>query len=420
MKERRGVAAAEPEALRALLASAGELRLVVAGSSMKPTILAGDSVVIRPLAGAPRVGDVVVYSRGGRLWCHRVLLPGRSVITKGDARGRPDAPVPKRDIIGRAVALQRGSRILDLHGFSSRMTGLAFNLTAPATVLGRRIARKVGVIEAESARHLPIAGFEVEISGPQALLELVRARRGRPSVGAEFSISLARRGAATSGGRYGLTRSGRHGRFNLTTPSIVALYDMEKASCRAEVMAGTEAGALASVMRLAGILLVTFRGEGLALHASAVKHAGRAYIFAGPSGVGKSTAAMRACEAGARVMADDLVLLRPDPDGKHWLAWGPAGADLSPDAPHPERRGTPVAALIIPARGKELALEPVSPAIWTALAGSFPPEPAGVDHSAALERLAALAQSVPCRRARFANEPGGMAGLFRKLEEHRS
>jgi len=155
----RGSPATDPETLRQLLAAAGELRLSVVGSSMSPTLRHGDHVVIRPLERAPRVGDVVVYARAGQLWCHRVLVPGKSMITKGDGRGRPDALVPAGAIIGRAIALQRGVRIIKLHGLAARLAGLALNLAGPAAALGRRLARGVGMRSAAAARRLVIAGF---------------------------------------------------------------------------------------------------------------------------------------------------------------------------------------------------------------------------------------------------------------------
>jgi hypothetical protein len=415
---RRSLAASDPAIMRKLLAAAGELRLVVVGSSMKPTILPGDSVVIRPLPGAPRMGDVLVYTRGGHLWCHRVLLSGRSAITKGDGRGRPDSPVPASAMIGRAVALQRGTRIIELHSLPARLAGLAVNRAAPAAALGRRLARGVGLAEGPGhpARHLLIAGLAVEVSGPRGVLEMITAKRGRPSIRPDFRISVEPRPGATTGGRYGLVESGRRGCYRLTTPTAVARFDLPAGSCRAEVVAGGELIGLAAVLRAAGVLLVPTGGGGVVLQASAVRHGGRAHLFAGPGGSGKSTALVRACEAGAVALADDLVFLRRNGHDGRWSAWGSPLEEGSPVEPMPDRRGTPVGALLVPARGKWLDLQPLSPAGWTALAANFPPAPAAPGAEELLGRLADLAANHPCYMVRFPNAPGALAELFSRLE----
>lgn len=78
------------------------------------------------------------------------------------------------------------------------------------------------------------------------------------------------------------------------------------------------------------------KGIGLAIHGSAVAWGPRprdgdgrlpghvderAFVFSGPAGSGKSTAARAAEELGARVIADDLVLLKRPGKG-NWLAFG--------------------------------------------------------------------------------------------------
>jgi HPr kinase/phosphorylase len=60
----------------------------------------------------------------------------------------------------------------------------------------------------------------------------------------------------------------------------------------------------------------------LRLHATAVALSGRAVLLRGPSGSGKSDLALRLIDAGARLVADDRVELRPD--GGRLLAEPPA------------------------------------------------------------------------------------------------
>ncbi|MFW5967481.1 MAG: HPr kinase/phosphorylase [Persicimonas sp.] len=57
-------------------------------------------------------------------------------------------------------------------------------------------------------------------------------------------------------------------------------------------------------------LLVLFSDPStLALHGSAIAVDGRAFVFIGPSGVGKSTSAYEAMRRGARLLADDMTLI---------------------------------------------------------------------------------------------------------------
>jgi energy-coupling factor transporter ATP-binding protein EcfA2 len=57
------------------------------------------------------------------------------------------------------------------------------------------------------------------------------------------------------------------------------------------------------------------------LHASSLVADGRAYLFLGHSGAGKSTTAMHAVAAGARVLSDDRTIVVREADGS-FSAWG--------------------------------------------------------------------------------------------------
>lgn len=54
------------------------------------------------------------------------------------------------------------------------------------------------------------------------------------------------------------------------------------------------------------IAAILYQRGGFLLHASAVVHQGRAYLFCGPSGAGKSTLASAMARAGCAVLADDM------------------------------------------------------------------------------------------------------------------
>ncbi|MGA2737708.1 MAG: S24/S26 family peptidase [Bryobacteraceae bacterium] len=94
-----------------VLASFGEARLPVTGSSMFPCMQPGDLLEIRRPAGPIQTGDVVVFDRHGRLVVHRVVgQTGDLLITRGDRLRYPDAPVPAAAILGCVTAIERRGR----------------------------------------------------------------------------------------------------------------------------------------------------------------------------------------------------------------------------------------------------------------------------------------------------------------------
>lgn len=76
----------------------------------------------------------------------------------------------------------------------------------------------------------------------------------------------------------------------------------------------------ATTFLLGPVLGLVLRRRGvLALHASAVVHAGEAWAFVGPGGSGKSTLAAALAGRGFPVLTEDILALRPV--GDRWLAW---------------------------------------------------------------------------------------------------
>jgi hypothetical protein len=105
--------AAGPALLSQALQAIGAVCLRAFGGSMGPAILPRDILVI---AGCgiddlqPR--DVVLFTRDGRLFAHRLLEVGiragrRLLVTRGDAMWSADAPVDAADLLGRVVAVGR-------------------------------------------------------------------------------------------------------------------------------------------------------------------------------------------------------------------------------------------------------------------------------------------------------------------------
>jgi hypothetical protein len=92
----------------------GRCRLQVCGTSMLPTLWPGDTVSIenRPLADM-RVGDIVFYERGGRLYLHRLValpaekFPGR-LLTRGDSMPHADPAVRLDGVLGVLEGVRRG------------------------------------------------------------------------------------------------------------------------------------------------------------------------------------------------------------------------------------------------------------------------------------------------------------------------
>lgn len=95
-----------------VLRSSGTLHLRVTGSSMLPTIMAGDTLAIqRSSQDAVSVGDIVLFGRDRRLFVHRVVAKSApqhgTVVTRGDAMPVLDLPVSEADLLGRVTLILR-------------------------------------------------------------------------------------------------------------------------------------------------------------------------------------------------------------------------------------------------------------------------------------------------------------------------
>lgn len=87
----------------------GRMWITTTGSSMHPTLLDGDRVLLEP-RGTVGVGDIALLDSGGSPLLHRIVrIRGDRVYTRGDARMTPDAVLRRGDIIARAVRARRGN-----------------------------------------------------------------------------------------------------------------------------------------------------------------------------------------------------------------------------------------------------------------------------------------------------------------------
>ena len=99
----------------ALIAEGHTVRLTPQGTSMLP-LLNGktDSVVVGPLQGAPKAGDLVFYrDANGTLVVHRVLQTNEAAGTcdiMGDGNLSVERGIPLTDVYGRADRICRNGR----------------------------------------------------------------------------------------------------------------------------------------------------------------------------------------------------------------------------------------------------------------------------------------------------------------------
>jgi hypothetical protein len=118
----------EALAVEALRAS-GRLRLKVRGESMLPTLWPGDVAEIEACSmDAVRPGDVVLASRGGRFYLHRLLSYNeRGFKTRGDSMPGADPIFPFESLLGKVIAAKRAGKpvLVELRPWN-RAVGLLF------------------------------------------------------------------------------------------------------------------------------------------------------------------------------------------------------------------------------------------------------------------------------------------------------
>jgi hypothetical protein len=115
---KRTVQLSAPDAARLIrdaVAAGGEMWVRGSGGSMHPTIRHADPVLLAPLSRHVRRGEVVLVPLGPRLMLHRVVdIQGDIVLTRGDARQRNDAPVARREVVARALAVRQQQTVTTL------------------------------------------------------------------------------------------------------------------------------------------------------------------------------------------------------------------------------------------------------------------------------------------------------------------
>lgn len=193
--------------------------------------------------------------------------------------------------------------------------------------------------------------------------------------------------------------------------------------------------------------VLALRGE-VMLHAACVVIDGRAHLFAGPSGIGKSTLAAGFARAGCRVLAEDVVRVAATPGG-HYVAYPSyPGARLREGSFLLEgvRKGQRASRLGLPkhrvywddtasplepvrlgglhflARGRIVApqFEAIAPslAMTKVLESTFMQAlPVAVRARAGFERTLQLLRAVPCDTLRYRRSPAHFEQLLRGIAQ---
>lgn len=138
------------EVCDALLREGQAVRFRAAGLSMEPAIRDGDDLTVAPVSiESVRRGDVLLYRAGGRLMAHRVIgrVRGPEGVLRvcGDAPSWEEEQVPRGDVLGRVVAVERGGRPVTLRGPLAR--GVAS--------LARRVRRRLSATRTPASASPP-------------------------------------------------------------------------------------------------------------------------------------------------------------------------------------------------------------------------------------------------------------------------
>lgn len=81
------------------------------GYSMSPLIKDGDIITIAPLVNNPSLGDIIAFRHHGKSFVHRIVgRKGDAYLIQGDNNIGLDGLVPKSQILGRLIRIERNER----------------------------------------------------------------------------------------------------------------------------------------------------------------------------------------------------------------------------------------------------------------------------------------------------------------------
>lgn len=166
-------------ALKALLAAGRRASVVTEGTSMRPCLQAGDTVMLEAAGPDELVpGDLIAFFQNGHLVVHRyggwVRKEGaRWLRQKGDNQ-EGYGLVPADALVGRACAIQRGTAVRDLTRGAARLGSRVRGLRLLSTCVARE-----GVVRLVRGRGRRTAGPEAEFLALGTRLDLAPALEAR-------------------------------------------------------------------------------------------------------------------------------------------------------------------------------------------------------------------------------------------------
>ncbi len=265
---------------------------------------------------------------------------------------------------------------------------------------------------------LLLAGWRIRLlCAPEALAEAVAARYGAFAVPEDGPADLTIQVAAGPGpwreapppGLLAAALEPEPGGYRLATAGATARIQLEEGLASLVLTAGDPLGGVEYFLRIACALLA-FRDGGLMLHAAGLVVAGRAHLFIGVSGSGKST--VTALSPHATALSDDLVLLRPA--SGCWIAYGTPFWNPETAARAGQTATGRVAGIYKLVKASEVRLEPFSAASAAAELAANCPVVNGRPEllSELLLRCRALVGAVPAHRLYFRKD----ASFWRVIE----
>lgn len=151
---RRGAAADIGPQMEALLEAGQQVMLQVSGDSMRPLLKPRrDAAVLEAMrTWPPKAGDILFYrtsrSQSGYALHRARKVKPEGVIMNGDAQSWVEGPIPREDVLGKAVMLLRGGEPLDIEAPAYRayvrLWGWTRPIRWPMFALWRGIRRIIG------------------------------------------------------------------------------------------------------------------------------------------------------------------------------------------------------------------------------------------------------------------------------------
>lgn len=147
--------------VREALLAGSTVRLTVSGSSMWPFVKSGDVVTLEAVGPVPpRVGDILLVAREADQYVlHRVVhRSGNAVFLAGDGDDRREGPLAPEQVLGRTVAVTRGSRTWSVVRGTWYGLGLLWVALLPVRswlyLPARRLARLAGRLRSHRSGRL--------------------------------------------------------------------------------------------------------------------------------------------------------------------------------------------------------------------------------------------------------------------------